>query len=395
MEQDNKTTGCQKWDAVFSDLSFDIILNKYLLPGETFQQWEDRVCGDDGEFRRLFEEQKFIPAGRILANRGLPARGVKTTMSNCYVLSVEDSIESIYKTCAEMARTYSYGGGVGVDLSRLRPRGSVVNNSARTTTGAVSFMQTFDLVTGTIGQNGRRGALMLSIDVRHPDLDEFVSVKANTDAITNANISVRVCGGFMEAVKNKEPFVLRWPCDAPCSPDPSEYAVDDGVLRPFAYDEDGVEKTGYYKVVDAERVFMDMCRNNWDYGEPGILFWDRISGYHMMSESRGFSYAGVNPCLTGDTLVTTDKGEVRLDEVVAMHQRGESVKVASYNIDSGIVEYKEVYDGLLTKKNANVIIVEAEDGTTLRLTPDHKVYTENRGWVEAANLVSTDVIVKI
>ena len=110
-----------------------------------------------------------------------------------------------------MARTYSYGGGVGIDISKLRPAGAIVHNSAKTTTGAVSFMKTFDVVTGTIGQHGRRGALMISLDINHPDVYEFVDIKANTDQITNANISVRVNDEFMKAVETDDSYILRWP----------------------------------------------------------------------------------------------------------------------------------------------------------------------------------------
>ncbi|MDV7402731.1 hypothetical protein RZS08_65520, partial [Arthrospira platensis SPKY1] len=100
------------------------------------------------------------------------------TYSNCYVLEApEDSIEGIFDTASKLARTFSYGGGVGIDLGRLRPKGAKVNNSAKATTGAVSFMDLFSMTTGLIGQNGRRGALMLSMPVTHPDIEEFIDVK--------------------------------------------------------------------------------------------------------------------------------------------------------------------------------------------------------------------------
>ena len=203
----NKETTLTEWLGD-SQLGTDIINKKYLQENETFMEWAERVSGGNQEVKRLFIEQKFIPAGRILSNRGLNNKGIKSTLSNCYVLTVDDSIESIYQCCSNMARTYSYGGGVGIDISKLRPAGAVVNNSARSTTGAVSFMKTFDVVTGTIGQNGRRGALMISLSVNHPDVLEFVDIKANTDQITNANISVRVNDKFMKAVENDSDYLL-------------------------------------------------------------------------------------------------------------------------------------------------------------------------------------------
>ena len=137
-------------------LGEDIWRNKYQQGDETFDEWLDRISNGDKELRQLIVEKKFLFGGRILANRGLHKLGKKVTYSNCYVLDTNDSIEDIYKTCSDLARTFSYGGGVGVDISTLRPKGATVNNSARITTGACSFMDTFSQVTETIGQNGRR-----------------------------------------------------------------------------------------------------------------------------------------------------------------------------------------------------------------------------------------------
>lgn len=153
----------EEWLGNDNTLGIDIWKKKYQYNNESFDEWLDRISNGNKQVKQLIIDKKFLFGGRILANRGLPNKGVKTTYSNCYVLSVDDSIESIYKTCGEIARTYSYGGGVGIDLSKLRPRGAVVHNSAKETTGAVSFMKTFDVVTGTIGQNGRRKRRFLNI----------------------------------------------------------------------------------------------------------------------------------------------------------------------------------------------------------------------------------------
>lgn len=142
-----------------SQLSQDIWNKKYRFQDESFEEWLDRVSGGNSDIRQLIKDKKFIFGGRILSNRGIDT--INSSLSNCYVLSVEDSIEDIYKCCSEMARTYSYGGGVGIDISKLRPRGARVNNSAKTTSGAVSFMQTFDTVTNVIGQNGRRKMMII------------------------------------------------------------------------------------------------------------------------------------------------------------------------------------------------------------------------------------------
>ena len=194
-------------DWLGNKLSHSTWHDKYQNDNESFDEWIDRVSGGNRQVKELLLEKKFIFAGRILANRGLQNDGTKITYSNCYVLEPpSDNIESIYDTCGKLARTFSYGGGVGIDISRLRPKGARVHNAAKTTTGACSFMDTFAQVTDTIGQKGRRGALMLSMDVRHPDIEEFIDKKTNTDKVTSANISDKDTDDFMKAVHNKETF---------------------------------------------------------------------------------------------------------------------------------------------------------------------------------------------
>ena len=195
-----------------NQLAYDIWDKKYKYKDESFDAWLDRISGNDNKVKQLILEKKFLFGGRILANRGLQ-KDKKITFSNCYVIpKVEDSIESIYNACAQLARTYSYGGGCGIDISNLRPKEALVNNAAKSTSGAVSFMTSFDTVTKVIGQNGRRGALMISIDINHPDVPEFVDVKTDLEKVTSANISVRVSNEFMRAVENNEDYFLRFPC---------------------------------------------------------------------------------------------------------------------------------------------------------------------------------------
>jgi ribonucleoside-diphosphate reductase alpha chain len=190
---------------------------------------------------------------------------------NCYVIEPpEDNIESIFDCAKKLARTYSYGGGCGVDISRLAPAGSKVNNAARETTGSVSFMDLYSLTTELIGQNGRRGALMISLDCTHPDLEHFIDIKSDLSKVTKANISIRVSDAFMNAVKSDDDWTLK-----------------------FKRPETGEE---IVKVIKARDLFKKMCFNNWDIAEPGILAWDRITGYNLLSEDDNFEFAGVNPC---------------------------------------------------------------------------------------------------
>ena len=147
----------QEWLGLDNKLGIDIWENKYRYNNETFNEWLDRVSGGNEDVKELIKEKKFLFGGRILSNRGLDKYGVKTTLSNCYVITPpEDNIESIFDTAKKLARTYSYGGGCGIDISKLAPRGSKVNNTAKETSGSVSFMDLYSLVTGLIGQNGRR-----------------------------------------------------------------------------------------------------------------------------------------------------------------------------------------------------------------------------------------------
>ena len=253
-----------------SDLSVSEYNKKYRYENETFDEFLERITNGDKEIQQLIIDKKFIYGGRILANRGLQKLGKKITYSNCYVLSPpEDNIESIYETCGKLARTFSYGGGVGIDISKLRPKGAPVNNAARTTTGAVSFMPTFSQVAETIGQKGRRGALMISMDVSHPDIEEFIDIKTDLNAVTKANISVKITDDFIKAVKNN----TKYPC---------KFTLEDGSV--------------ICKYIDANKIMDKLALNNHRMGEPGILYWDRIQNYNLMQHFEDFSYAGVNPC---------------------------------------------------------------------------------------------------
>lgn len=132
------------WLGEKNQLGIDIWKKKYCHNGESFDQWLDRVSGHDADIKRLIKEKKFLFGGRILANRGLNLDGLKVTLSNCYVLTPpEDSIESIFECAGKLARTFSYGGGAGIDISKLAPRGAKINNTASKTSGAVSFTDLF------------------------------------------------------------------------------------------------------------------------------------------------------------------------------------------------------------------------------------------------------------
>lgn len=231
----------QDWK--LSELGEDIWKKKYQRNGESFEDWLERVSGGDTQVAQLIVDKKFLFGGRILSNRGITDRGV--TYSNCYVIEPpHDSIEGIYEAAMKLARTFSYGGGCGVDISTLRPKGAEVHNASLTTSGAVSFMDVLEQTARVIGQNGRRGALMISMDSSHPDIHDFIDAKLD-NKLEKCNISVRMSDDDME---NK--------------PD----------------------------------ILDHIALNNYDWAEPGILYWDTIKRYNLLDEFANFEYAGVNPC---------------------------------------------------------------------------------------------------
>lgn len=261
----------EEWLGKENQLGIDIWRGKYKFEEESFEDWITRISGGNQKIGDLIRQKKFLFGGRILANRGLDQRGIKITLSNCYVVEPpQDNLESIFECAKKLARTYSYGGGCGVDVSKLSPMGAKINNAAKETSGALSFMELYDLTTSLIGQNGRRGALMISLDCSHPDIEEFIRLKMDLEKATKANLSIRLNGEFMEAVRNGQPYLLSF----------TREATGETIERS----------------VDAKELFHKIAEANWDYAEPGALFWDRIESWNLLSEVEDFHYAGVNPC---------------------------------------------------------------------------------------------------
>jgi ribonucleoside-diphosphate reductase alpha chain len=217
------------------------------------------------KFYWLLQDYRFVPGGRILFGAGQMR---KSTLLNCYFFKIrEDSIEAIFDWCKEAARTYSFGGGVGTDISVLRPKGAPVNNSAIYSSGSVSFMELLSTTTGTIGQAGRRGALMITIRVDHPDVQDFITLKKDLRKVNYANISVKITDDFMSAVESDGDFVLH-------------------------FKNDMVEVT---RTVRAREVWKSLIKGAWQSAEPGVLFWDTIKR-DSTTEYNGMEVQGVNPC---------------------------------------------------------------------------------------------------
>lgn len=261
----------EQWLGSENKIGIDIWKKKYQRGNESFDEWIRRVSGGDQRVEQLIKEKKFLFGGRILAGRGANSEEQKVTYSNCYVISPpEDSIESIFETAQKLARTFSYGGGCGIDISKLAPRGSRIRNAAKTTSGCVSFMNLYSAVAELIGQDGRRGALMISLACDHPDIEEFIDIKNDLSKVNHANISVRVSDAFMHAAQTGDDVTLSYTREA----------------------------TGEVitKTVNAKAFLRRLAENNWKTGEPGVLFWDNVKSWNLLSETEEFEFAGTNPC---------------------------------------------------------------------------------------------------
>ena len=243
---------------------------------EEFARIEAKYGGESAlSFDTILEHLKnfgdIVPQGSPMY--GIGNNFVNVSLSNCVVVaSPEDNVSSIVDSGKELANLFKRRCGVGVDLTNLRPEGMTVNNSAGTTTGAWSFADFYSYVCRMIGQNGRRGALMISLDVRHPDIEKFTKMKHDLTKVTGANVSIKISDDFMQAVEQDEDFVLRFPVD---SSNPT-----------------------YTKTIRARDLWKDIVDSATRTAEPGLLMWGNIEKF-LPAESYkdvGFKTITTNPC---------------------------------------------------------------------------------------------------
>ncbi|AYB43131.1 adenosylcobalamin-dependent ribonucleoside-diphosphate reductase [Paenibacillus lautus] len=239
-----------------------------------------------GKFREILDDWKLVPGGRIAAGAGASD---ELTLFNCYVIpSPKDSRGGIMETLSEMTEIMARGGGVGINLSSLRPRRAIVRGVNGSSSGAVSWGGLFSYTTGLIEQGGsRRGALMLMMNDWHPDVEDFITVKQTMGQVTNANLSVCVSNAFMKAVKED----LDWELVFPDTTDPDYDELWDGDL-------DKWKKAGRsiipYKTVKAREVWHTIIESAWKSAEPGVVF---MEYYNQMSNSWYFNpIICTNPC---------------------------------------------------------------------------------------------------
>lgn len=254
-----------------TSLSQEIDEMKYRQKGESFNDKIKRIAralADDIEHQYSLEDilgtMRFLPAGRVQSSVG---SNRITTAYNCFVSgTIEDSMHSIMEKASEAAETMRRGGGIGYDFSKIRPRGDKIKSLDSQSSGPISFMGIFDAVCQTIASSGhRRGAQMGVLRIDHPDIEEFIAAKRNSDKLTGFNISVGITDKFMEALTND--------------------GNDD-----FQLCYEGIE----YKTISARELWDSIMESTWDWAEPGVLFIDRIREMNNLFYCEEIS--ATNPC---------------------------------------------------------------------------------------------------
>ena len=321
-------------------------------------------------------------------------RVMSLTLFNCYVIpSPHDSRGGIMSTLTEMTEIMARGGGVGINLSSLRPRRSVVKGVNGSSSGAVSWGGLFSYTTGLIEQGGsRRGALMLMINDWHPDVEDFITVKQTMGQVTNANLSVCVSNDFMKAVKED----LEWELVFPDTTDPEYNDKWDGDLDAWK----NLGKTVKpYRTVRARDVWHTIIESAWKSAEPGVVF---MEYYNQMSNSWYFNpIICTNPCFHPSTRISTEFGLITIEELYRK-VGGQQFLVAT---DNRLVQQAKVVSGRayqvpgVNLRSATVfptgvkktLVVNLKNGMQLKVTPEHRIYTIE-GWKEAKDLTVHDTV---
>ncbi|MCP3013720.1 vitamin B12-dependent ribonucleotide reductase [Nocardiopsis dassonvillei] len=342
----------------------------------------------DHELKHALAHQLFSFNSPVWFNVGTSS---KAQVSACFILSVDDTMESILDWYKEEGIIFKGGSGAGVNLSRIRSSKELLS-SGGTASGPVSFMRGADASAGTIKSGGatRRAAKMVVLDVDHPDIEDFVETKAREEhkiralrdagfdvdlggddmfsvQYQNANNSVRVSDAFMRAVESGSDFGLT------------------------------SRTTGeVVATVDAKELFQRMARAAWECADPGIQYDGTIQDWHTTPESGRISAS--NPCFPADQRVLTDRGHIPIGDLIKRAARGETFAVYTNDITAETDAQNAVVATIPTQymvTGTNEILeLRFSDGSLLRCTPNHRLWTENRGWVHAEKLLSDDRVVR-
>lgn len=272
------------------ELAANVFLGKYALSDidgnileSTPEQMHRRLSREFARIEAnypnpLSEEEIFslLDGFKYIVPQGSPMAGIGNdhqlmSLSNCFVTAgPKDSYAGILMTDQEQAQLMKRRGGVGFDISHLRPKGLPTNNAAKTTDGISVFMERFSNTTREVAQGGRRGALMLTISVHHPEIETFIKIKNDTTKVTGANISIRLSDEFMRAVQNNEKYELRWPVDS--------------------------QSPSIIEEADAADIWDKITTSAHSSAEPGLIFWDTVINRSPADDYEGFATVSTNPC---------------------------------------------------------------------------------------------------
>lgn len=319
----------------------------------------ENPLSEDFIFDLIKDFKYIIPQGSPMSGIGNNKQVV--SLSNCFVIgNPSDSYGSIMKVDEEQIQLMKRRGGVGHDLSHIRPFGTPVKNSALTSTGLVPFMSRYSNSTNEVAQGGRRGALMLSCSIKHPNSEQFIDAKLEEGKVTGANISVKITDDFMEAVMNSGMFTQIFPID---SKNPS-----------------------FTKEIDAQKLWKKIIHNAWKSAEPGVLFWDNIMKESVPDcyQDQGFTTISTNPCIIGNSLIAVADGR----NAVSIKQLAEEGKdVSVYCLDTnGKLAIRTMRNPRITGYNQKIYKVIIEGEHFFRVTGNHKFILKDGTEVEAKNL---------
>ncbi len=361
-------------------LATDVWINKYslkdsegniyeLTPDDMHKRLSSELSRIENKYPNPLSEEKIfslLKDFKYIVPQGGPMSGIgnklqTVSLSNCFVVgNTSDSYGGIMLTDQEQVQLMKRRGGVGHDLSHIRPKGTPVKNSALTSTGIVPFMERYSNSTREVAQDGRRGALMLSISIKHPDAEYFIDAKMTEGKVTGANVSVRLDDDFMNCVIEGKPYTQQYPIDS--------------------------DNPKFTREIDAQKLWKKIIHNAWKSAEPGLMFWDTISREAIPDcyKEFGFKTVSTNPCSVGDTLVSVADGR-NFVSIKQLAEEGKDIPV--YSLDNnGKLVIRTMRNPRITGYNKQIYKVTLEGGHTIRVTGNHKFRLKDGSYVETKDL---------